>query len=202
MSVKLSYHPIEAEARSDIVDASWGSTMAGGEPNADTIYAIGSVTKLFTDVQLLQVQQRGLVGEHSVVQDSLPNLDLKPAPAYLGGPATSDITWGQLGSHTAGLPRESACPAGQCNLTTTQMLEAMAQEDWGVATPPGTSVSYSNAGFALLGRGLEAVTGETWEEHVQKHIAAPLGMTAAASTYCLGGIPSHSCAAGVPSTPH
>ena len=87
------------------------------------------------------------------------------------------ITFRQLASHMAGLPRESPCPNvyfDGCNATSKEIFERLAKLV--LLSPPDTQPSYSNLGFALLGRTLERVFGGSWEVALEMFILSVLGM--------------------------
>jgi CubicO group peptidase (beta-lactamase class C family) len=61
-----------------------------------------------------------------------------------------DITWRQVASHMAGLPRECPCPSdNNCSVTTEEVLKSLASET--LILMPGTKPSYSNLGYGLIG---------------------------------------------------
>ena len=87
------------------------------------------------------------------------------------------ITFRQLSSHMAGLPREVPCPdifITGCNLTYDKIYENLAKLQ--LMSPPGSVPSYSNLGFGILGRTLEKIKGPNWETVLLKTILEPLGM--------------------------
>ena len=93
------------------------------------------------------------------------------------------ITFKQLASHMSGLPRESPCTGifiTGCTATYDEIYQRLAGSE--LMLPPGLQPSYSNLGFALLGRSLEVVDGPTWEDQVQKRILGPLGMAHSGTT--------------------
>lgn len=87
------------------------------------------------------------------------------------------ITFKQLASHMSGLPRESPC-AGifdtGCAATYEEIYQRLAESE--LMLPPGLQPSYSNLGFALLGRSLEVVEDTTWENQMRARVLDPLGM--------------------------
>lgn len=174
LSFALTYHGPTQDTR--LAGGHWGTTASGQLPNDDTVYRIGSVTKLFTAAQMLQLEQAGKLNRHDVVQATVPELHMPaPASAWVGAPADqARFTWAQLASHAAGLPRFSPCSV--CNVTTAEIARRAAELGWVLDSAPGEQVSYSNFGFALLGRGMERLANKTWEDYVVQDIAGPLGM--------------------------
>ena len=142
---------------------------------AATVYRVGSVSKLFTDVAVMQLVEQGKLSLDAPVTDYLPGF--QPA----GRPDDKPITLRMLMAHRAGLVREP--PVGHYFDPTEPTLEATVASLNGVPLvyPPGSREKYSNAGVAVVGRVVEVVTRTPFAEHVQKRVLAPLGM--AASTF-------------------
>jgi D-alanyl-D-alanine-carboxypeptidase/D-alanyl-D-alanine-endopeptidase len=127
----------------------------------DTLFEIGSITKVFTGVLLADGVAQGRVRLDDPV----------------GAPfAPSAVTYRQLVTHTAGLPRMPAMPAGEprgpVRLEVLQAAFAAAAEKAG----PGPS-SYSNLGFAVLGHALaQAAWGSAYADAVRGRVLEPLGL--------------------------
>lgn len=133
----------------------------------DTVYRIGSVTKQFTAVAILQL----------VEQNKLTLTDdiRKYVPAY---PAGQPITIEQLLTHTSGIPSYTDgdwIEAGQKPLTHEQVLARF--KDRALDFKPGTDWSYSNSGYYLLGLVIEKVSGQHYVDEVREHVMLPAGMT-------------------------
>jgi CubicO group peptidase (beta-lactamase class C family) len=143
--------------------------------DADTVYRIGSITKMFTAVMLEQLVEAKKVHLSDPVEKYFPEIKLVQDRF----PDAPPITLIQLATHTSGLGREP-------DDTATYVTGAV--KDWEktliAALPhthyvlePGTRFSYSNIGFAILGAALARAAGEPYTEYVPKHIFKPLGMT-------------------------
>ena len=146
------------------------------QPTADTIYGIGSVTKIFPVLQLFMLFERGVVR----------SLD-DPVSAYMPGFQVINPFEGeqptlfQLATQLSGLPREAPCPGplmGCYNATNADMVKRLSQTL--LTRAPNEYPSYSNLAYALLGRTLALAADpegkETFEMWVSKNILAPLGM--------------------------
>jgi CubicO group peptidase (beta-lactamase class C family) len=165
--------------RDEIVFAGRGLTAGEGSPpvDAETIFEIGSITKVFTGTLLADAVERGLVRLDQPVQGLLPDGVRLPSR---GRP----ITLEDLATHTAGLPgtppglllraltTERRNPWG--TYTTERLLEAVPRIR--PRRPPGGRARYSNLGFGLLGHVLAGVAGATYEELLQTRICRPLGL--------------------------
>jgi CubicO group peptidase (beta-lactamase class C family)/D-alanyl-D-alanine dipeptidase len=148
-----------------IVDSA-GRTLAG----PSTVYRVGSVSKLFTDVAIMQLVERGKVDLDAPVTRYLP--DFHPHNPY-----ERPITLRQLMSHRAGLVREP--PVGSYFDSTSPPLAATiaSLNRTTLVYPPETHTKYSNAAIATVGYVLERVSGEPFAQALSKAVLEPLGMT-------------------------
>ena len=130
-----------------------------------TRFEIGSITKLFTWVTVMQLAEDGALDLQQDLSRYLP-----------GGlvPGDAPLTMAQLMSHRPGFEESYAIfdPAIAA-LPRAEALAASAPEQ---VFPRGEVTSYSNWGVALAGLVVEEVTGQSWEETVQTRILDPLGM--------------------------
>lgn len=137
----------------------------------DTVYAVGSITKLFTATMLMQLRDAGKLRLDDPVQEVLP--DVEVPRRHPGAPA---ITFRHLVTHTSGLVKDA--PVGYWDsrdFPPVERLMALLPETE-QPYPPGTQWKYSNLGVALLGYALARIAGQSWEAYVQDHILRPLGM--------------------------
>jgi YD repeat-containing protein len=145
--------------------APWAVAAGAPAVTTDTVFRIGSITKTFTAVLVLQARDAGLLG-----------LD-DPLSAHLAVPAHGDATIRRLLSHTAGLQRE---PYGDLwdtlDMPSADRLVAdLARAE--AVLPPGRRWHYSNLAYALLGHLTAARFGGTWEEVLHARLLGPLGLT-------------------------
>ena len=129
-----------------------------------TQYRIGSITKTFTAVGILQLRDAGEL--------SLDDPLTKHLPDSAHGP-----TLGRMLAHSSGLQRE---PPGEI----WETMKAPSREELLSGTAdaeqvldPGTWWHYSNLAFALLGEVVARAHGGTWEEALQERILGPLGLS-------------------------
>jgi CubicO group peptidase (beta-lactamase class C family) len=143
--------------------------------NADSVYRIGSITKQFTALMLLQLVRDGKVHLSDPVEKYFPEIHLVQND-YKNAPA---ITFWQLATHTSGLATEP-------EPLQTYIKGALA--DWEktliAALPhtkfeyePGTHFNYSNVGYAVLGAALARAAHQPYIDYVKQKILLPLGMT-------------------------
>jgi CubicO group peptidase (beta-lactamase class C family) len=158
-------------ARNDTVLVSRGYGMADREleirNTASTKFRLGSVTKQFTSLAFMQLQERGELH----VTDPL----IKYIPDYPNG---DKITIHHLLSHTAGVPNFTGFP----DYLETMMNPSDPEETIGrfkdnpLDFEPGEKFQYTNSGYVLLGYILEMVSGMSYEDYLREHIFEPLGM--------------------------
>jgi CubicO group peptidase (beta-lactamase class C family) len=142
--------------------------------NRNTVYRIGSITKPFTAVMLMQVVGAGRIQLSDPVERYLPEVKQivsKPQGA-------SPFTFLQLATMTAGLAREpeEAGPfwTGPVSAWEKKLLAALPHTSY--TSIPGTEYSYSNIGYAILGAALARVVHEPYTEWQRSRIFKPLGM--------------------------
>lgn len=150
-------------------------------PDAETIFEIGSVTKVFTGVALAQRVADGKLSLDDPIRKYLPAEVTLPTEVQ-------GITLKQLATHTAGLPRlpsnldlsEANAANPYLRYTTKELYEYLktAKLD-GV---PGAKSAYSNLGVGLLGHILELRAGVSYEQLLREQILSPLNMTDTAIT--------------------
>ena len=145
----------------------------------DTIYSIGSVTKVFEATALMEQRDAGRLQLDDPVDKHIAQI------WYLGpNGARVSPTFRQLASHTAGLP--DGMPNG---LRTVPQLYTRL-EKMKAKTAPGAKYSYSDVGFVVLGQAVAQIAGENYHEYMHRHIFEPLGMKSTAYELSrLSGLP-------------
>jgi CubicO group peptidase (beta-lactamase class C family)/D-alanyl-D-alanine dipeptidase len=136
---------------------------------AHTVYRVGSVSKLFTDVAMMQLVEQGKLSLDAPLSRYLP--DFHPTNPFGG-----DITLRELTGHLAGLTREP--PVGNYFDDTGPSLAATVASLNGTTLiyAPDTHTKYSNAGIAVLGYVLEKTQGESFYPYVQHAVLDPMGL--------------------------
>ncbi len=160
-----------------------------------TVYGIASITKSFTALAILQLEERRRLRVSDPVQRYLPEFRT-PSARW-----TRKITIHHFLTHTSGLPplpsiyyasarslardppydprvarRVGVDPDHPPLDTYEQVLEFLATERYRMLGPPGLQFSYSNEAFGLLGAIIERVTGRTYESYLEEEILRPAGM--------------------------
>jgi CubicO group peptidase (beta-lactamase class C family) len=127
---------------------------------------IGSVAKGFTAMAVMMFAEQGKLRYDDPVGRHLPAL-AEAAPA---------ITLRHLLTHTSGIPDVGDLGIDRPNLLERDVVEAVRTQHKNFARP-GLRYRYSNAGYNLLAMVVEAVSGQHFDDFLQKTIFAPLGMS-------------------------
>lgn len=138
---------------------------------ADTVYRVGSVSKLFTDIAVMRLVEAGRLDLDEPVQTYLP--EFRPRNPY-----EQPITLRQLMAHQSGLVRES--PVGNYFDPTEPTLAATiaSLNTTSLVYPPESKTKYSNAAIAVVGAVLERVSGKSHPDLVRDELLDPLEMNA------------------------
>jgi len=132
----------------------------------DTLFLVASVTKSFTATTLMRLVDEGKVELNAPVRRYVPEFRLKDEQA------AHTIMVLNLLNHTSGLDWRVNADTGEGDDALARVVAKMAEMD--LIAPPGTRVSYSQAGYDLLGRIIEKVTGQTFEQAVAALVLEPL----------------------------
>ncbi len=160
-------------ARDGKVLISKGYGMANFEldvPNTPrTKFRLGSITKPFTAIAIMLLQERGKLS----VQDSICKY-LADCPE-----AWQTITIHHLLSHTSGLAKHDKAgdylKTAMMPMTVTQLIDSFRNKP--ADFKPGEKFDYNNNGYILLGYVIEKVSGQSYEAFLKENVFAPLKMT-------------------------
>ena len=137
----------------------------------ETKFEIGSMTKQFTAMLVLQMVNEGKISLDGHLSDYLP---------YYRQDTGRRVTISELLSHESGVPNFTALPGfldGPESRTHYGVREFVTKYCSGdLEFEPGTKFNYSNSGYFLLGAILEQVSGKSYETLLQERIFGPLGM--------------------------
>jgi CubicO group peptidase (beta-lactamase class C family) len=151
-----------------------GTTELGaGQPvSTSTVYRIGSITKVFTALAILELRDHGQLSLDDPVLRWLPELGELVYPSSDSAP----ITLRQLLTHSSGLPRLGAVEywTGDSPPSEAEFLATL--RGFGLEQAPGLGESYSNLGASLLGPVVTHVSGRPFQEYLSEQLLKPLGM--------------------------
>ncbi len=146
----------------------------GVAATAETVYRIGSLTKQFTAVAVMQLVQRGRVQVEELLTRYLPEYSTQG----------HDVTIRHLLTHTSGIKDFSGLPQNRATRTLDLSDEEVVAlfQDEPFDFSPGEQYRYSNSGFYLLGMVIEAVSEQSYRDYLMAHLFGPLGLSG--SSYC------------------
>jgi len=182
----------------------WRDREEGLPATEETVFGVGSITKSFTAVAILQLEEEGRLSVEDPVVKHLP--EFRAGRGRAAARATKDINIHHFLTHTSGLPPLSSLhlalgrslredkvlwedpKAKESPVykllqerepidTHEQLMAYIAEQDIALLGPPGAMFSYCNDGWGLLGAIIERVSGRRYEDYVQERILDPLGMT-------------------------
>ncbi|MFH1929127.1 MAG: serine hydrolase domain-containing protein [Chloroflexota bacterium] len=149
----------------------FGISGPSGQPvTPQTPFIIGSVSKSFTAMAVMQLMEEGKIELDAPVQRYIPWF------CVAGPDASARIAVRHLLNHTSGIPNSAGLwsLAGTGDITLEQSVREMS--DVALAHPIGTTFEYSNANYLVLGLIVQSVSGASYEEYVRQHIFVPLEM--------------------------
>ena len=144
-------------------------------PNqTDTRFALVSISKMFAAVAVAQLVEQGKLSFDDPLSKYLPN--------FRNREAVEKVRVKHLLSHTSGIPdylricrRVQPCPEHPRRLDDYLTQVELAQADT-LMFEPGTRWAYNNAGYVLLGKIVEIVSGRPYPDYVREHVFRPSGM--------------------------
>lgn len=170
---------LEPDGRTRVV--AFGDPGPGQPPlDGNSVFEIGSISKVFTATVLAELVREGKVKLDDPVQKYLP------ASVHMPTHDEKVITLGNLSEQNSGLPSlpSNFHPANPANpyadYTVQQMYDFLSH--YQLTRDPGAKFEYSNLGVGLLGHVLSLATGKSYEELVRERVWVPLGMTHTAIT--------------------
>lgn len=163
-----------------ILSRSYGRQAQQDAQPARRLFGLASMGKLFTTVSILQLAEKGVLSLEDTVGRFLPGKT---------SAAIAAINIRQLLTHTSGMGDFFGNPVYEkikdSIKSELDMLPVVRSEP--LRFKPGSSWSYSNAGFSVLGMIIETLTGSSFGQHLQQHIFEPAAMKTARAGSAAGG---------------
>lgn len=135
----------------------------------DSVFQIGSITKIFTTSLIMQLVDEGKLDLDTPVREYLPGFTAADREA------ARTVTPRHFLTHTSGIEGDFFVNSGRGDDNIARL------QDMGTLLPslfpPGERLAYCNYGFAMLGRLIEVLTGMTWDQAMRRRLFRPLGMT-------------------------
>jgi CubicO group peptidase (beta-lactamase class C family) len=153
------------------------AAAAAGVTNVDTkvpvttdaVFQIGSITKVFTATLIMQLVDDGLLSLDTPIIEYLPEFQIADQATRRA------VTARHLLSHTSGIDGDFFVDSGRGDDSIARLIPMMTLLP--TLFPLGAKMSYCNVGFAVLGRLIEVLRRETYDQAMRKRIFKPLGMT-------------------------
>ncbi|HEY1200263.1 MAG TPA: serine hydrolase domain-containing protein [Niastella sp.] len=134
----------------------------------ENVFQLGSMTKQFTAVAVLMLEEQGKLNVKDPISKYIPDY-----------PSGDKITIHHLLTHTSGIKdftkMKSISTIAQKDMTPKMMVDFFKNEPADFL--PGEKFEYNNSGYVLLGYLIELISGETYQDFIQKHIFDKAGMT-------------------------
>lgn len=167
---------VAASVDGEVVEAAAGvlSLSTGVAVTTDSVFQIGSITKVWTATLVMQLVEEGELALDAPLRRYLPELRVADEGA------AASMTVRQLLSHTAGFEGDIFTNTGPGDDALEKYVATL--DDVAQLFPPGERFSYNNAGYCVLGRLVEVLRGETYDECLRSRLFAPLGLTHAATS--------------------
>jgi CubicO group peptidase (beta-lactamase class C family) len=137
---------------------------------AETVYRLGSITKQFTAMAILQLVEAGKLSLDDELTKFLPDYPTQD----------HKVTVRHLLNHTSGIKSYTNVPGFRARMrqdfSHDQLLDVFKKEPFEFA--PGEKWNYNNSGYYLLGLIIEKASGQSYADYLQEHIFRPLAMSA------------------------
>jgi CubicO group peptidase (beta-lactamase class C family) len=150
----------------------------------DTKYKIASITKAFTAVLILRLQEQHKLSLDQTINNYLPTYS---------GPAGDKVTIRELLNHTSGMANidrgltsaevgiKNGMPHYQTPLTTDNLVAKYCSES--LVNEPGKNFDYNNADYIILGKIIERLYGDSYDRVLKREILTPIGMNNSGMLY-------------------
>lgn len=154
----------------DIVEAAYGvlNNRTGQPVTTESVFQIGSISKVWTATVVMQLVDEGRIALDTPVVEVIPELQLSDPEV------TEQLTIWHLLTHTSGIDGDVFTDTGRgddCLEKYVALLADVAQNH-----PLGATWSYCNSGWSLLGRVIEKLTDQTWDQAMKERLFTPLGL--------------------------
>lgn len=151
----------------------------GSEATPETVYRIGSISKVFTAIEIMRLYEEGLLDLDDPITRFLPGFDVKNRFND-----STPITIRHILAHRSGLPRNGNLVSWHWDSGAENVLRDLVDsvDDTYTAYPAGYRYKYSNFAFNLLGRIIEVIRGQPFFIVMQNEVFRPLGMN---NTACI-----------------
>ena len=138
---------------------------------SSSLFRIASMTKSFTAMAILKLRDEGKLHLDDPAYLYIPELKKIKYPTADSPP----LTIRHLLTHGAGFPEDNPWGDRQLADNDKDFVEFISKQI-SFSNPPGIAYEYSNLGFAMLGKIITAVSGQSYQQYIRENIWSPLGM--------------------------
>ena len=160
-------------ADGEVADTAFGvlNHCTDVEATPDSVFQIGSITKVWTATLVMQLVDEGLLDLDEPVVTYLPTFQVADPEV------TRTVTARHLLAHTSGIDGDLFLDTGRGDDCIERYVAACAT--LGQNHPLGATMSYCNSGYTVLGRLIEVLRGATWDTVLRERLFAPLALASA-----------------------
>lgn len=161
-----------AVLRAGAIDAAASGVLnldTGVEATVDSLFQIGSITKVWTTTLVMRLVEDGLVELDAPLRTYVPEF------AVAEDGVSDRVTIRHLLTHSSGIDGDNFSDTGRGDDALEKYVATCASLRQ--VHPVGATMSYCNTGFSLLGRVIEVVTGEVWDTAIRRRLFDPLKLT-------------------------
>jgi CubicO group peptidase (beta-lactamase class C family) len=144
------------------------NAATGVRATPDSLFQIGSITKVWTATMIMQLVDEGRLSLDSTVAEVLPGVRLGHEDA------SAQIRIRHLLTHTSGIDGDIFTDTGRGADCVERYVDGLAEAP--LVFPPGAAYSYCNSGFVLLGRIIEVLDDRGWDASLRERLTGPLGL--------------------------
>lgn len=148
----------------------FANVEADKKADESTLYRVGSISKLFTAMSIMQLVEQGKIDLDAPVSTYIPEFAPKSHNAN-----PTPITTRHILTHQSGLPSDIMKDFFMNDGPEFSAIIDLLNDEY-VCEEPNTIWSYSNAGFSTLGVIVERASGESFFDYTQKHLFEPMNM--------------------------
>ena len=156
------------EGRATVVAAGVLSKATTVDVTPESLFQIGSITKVWTATLVMQLVDEGVLELDAPVREVLPSF------AVADEVVSRTVTPRHLLTHTSGIDGDVFTDTGRGDECVQRYVDGLA--DVAQNHPLAATWSYCNAGFIVLGRIVEQLRGCTWDAALRTHLVTPLGL--------------------------
>lgn len=159
---------ILADGEQTVVPYGVLSTATGVETTADSVFQVGSISKIWTATMIVQLIGEGRLSLDGTIADLLPGVRVGRDDV------ATEVTMRHLLTHSSGIDGDVFTDTGRGDDCLERYVALLA--DTARVFRPGAGYSYCNAGFGVLGRIIEVLDARTWDESLRARLIEPLGL--------------------------